>query len=73
MMFFSHTVSTEGMITYSEVITFLKNQPTTLVIYKSIMTSMKTIRLSGNHLIFARKNAALKFHPMYVTTNGIKS
>ena len=34
--------------------------------YKSIMTSVKTIRLLGNHLIFARKNIFAKFYSMLV-------
>ena len=58
-------VSQSGRLTYSKVITFLKKQPKTSNMYKSITTSgNKTINLSGNHLIYGRKSSSDKFNPM---------
>ena len=54
----------EGLLKYSDVRTFIKKQPTIMAMYKSISTSLKDIRISGNHLIFARKNTNGNFHPV---------
>ena len=66
---FTHTifypVTSDGNIIFSEVRAFVKKQSTVINMYKSITTSLnKTIRLSGNHLIYARKNSSEKLHPM---------
>ena len=55
-------VSSTG--TYSEVKAFLQRQPNILYQYKSIATMKETIILSGNHLIYARKNLDDQFNPM---------
>ena len=54
----------EGAV-YSPVTSFLDKRPDTINIYKSITTSSNnTIRLSANHLIYARKAQTDKFTTM---------
>ena len=50
---------------YSEVITFMKNKDSVMTMYKEITTSLnKTITLSPDHLLYARRSAATMFNPM---------
>ena len=58
------TASSTGVITYSKVRSFLKNQQNTITQYQAIETVNKTVMLTGNHLIFARKYFAKKFDLM---------
>ena len=52
-------------MTYSEVIAFLKKDPTTLIEYQLITTSYnESVILSGDHLIYARKLGSDEFNPM---------
>ena len=52
-------------VSYSEVRTFMKRQPTVTTMYKSITTSCNnTINLSRDHLIYARKSRTDEFTPM---------
>ena len=54
-----------GEAIFSEVKAFLKKQPHVIGTYKSITTSgNKTITLSPNHLIYARKMDTEKYLPM---------
>ena len=58
-------VLSDGRIINSKVKAFVQNQPTVTDVYKSITTSKnKTIHLTGNHLIYARKGSAGKFSMM---------
>ena len=58
-------VSLDGTTRYSRVMAFLKNQHFTTNTYQSIsISSNKSINLSGDHLIYARKGYAEKFYPM---------
>ena len=51
--------------TYSEVRTFMMEDHTVINDYMSITTSWNnTISLTGNHLIYARKNSTKKFNPV---------
>ena len=55
---------------YSEVRTFLHTEPAATAIFKSITTSgNNTVRLSENHVIFARNTIAEEFQSMYVYSN----
>ena len=56
-------VSEDGQLIYSEVRAFLDKQDERFGMYRSITTSSKTIHLSENHLIYARKQS-YKSHPM---------
>ena len=58
------TVSSNGTITHIKITAFLKKQPNLITNYKSIETGNKTLILTGNHLIFARKGFADFFNPM---------
>ena len=50
---------------YSDVEIFWKNQLDVITNYKSITTSLnKTLILTGNHLIYARRYDKDKFYPM---------
>ena len=50
---------------YSEVTMIMKNQNPVSSIYKQITTSLnKTISLSADNLIYARRNATKTFNPM---------
>ena len=66
LCFVSLPVSPTGSVIYTEVRTFMKQQPTTTTTaYKSITTSLnKTISLSSNHLLYARKYGTDKFQKM---------
>ena len=65
LYFLGHTVSHSGNIVYSEIRGFMKKQHTGIVMYKTLTTSKnKTIQLSGDHLIYARKTSLNKYHPM---------
>ena len=58
-------VSSDGIFGYSEVMSFLKEQPTIMAVYQSITTSCNnTIDLSENHLIYGRTSSTDKFSPM---------
>ena len=61
---FFDIVSSAGIVTYSEVTSFLKKQPNIMTEYKSITTLNGTITLTGNHLVYARKVFADQFNPM---------
>ena len=66
-MYFSYfdTVSLAGAVTYSKVTTFLKRQPNMITQCKSITTfNNKTLILTANHLVYARKCAADQFNVM---------
>ena len=58
-------VSLTGSIMYSEVRTFLHKDPDLITKYKAITTfDSKSIILSGNHLLHARKISTDRFFPM---------
>ena len=63
--FFSfHTVSSGGILTYSQVTMFLK-QPNQILKYQSITTvGNETLSLTGNHLVYARKCNSDQFIPV---------
>ena len=64
-MFVLLAVSKDGKLTYSKVTTFLKKWPAMISTYKSITTlRYKTISISGNHLIYARKDGNDKLNPV---------
>ena len=57
-------VSALGVTTYSEVRTFLQKR-SSISMYKSLTTDMNvTISLTGNHLIYTRKNEMDIFHAL---------
>ena len=59
------SVSADGKLTYSKLTTFLKKRSSMNSMYRSITTFRnKTISLSGNHLIYSKKNENDKFNPM---------
>ena len=68
----STIVSSSGIVTYSEVKTFLKKQPDMILEYKSITIWNETLTLTGNHLLYARENSVDKFHPMQVCFLSIR-
>ena len=53
-------------MTYSEVKAFLKKEQNVITQYKSIVTMNKTLTLSADHLVYARKRLVDKFYPMQV-------
>ena len=59
-----YTVSSTGMVTYSEVRAFLEKESDIMIQCKSISTVNETLILTGNHLIFAREKFASQFNPM---------
>ena len=62
---FCNIVSSSGSVQYSEVKAFLKKIPDVIMKYMSITTDAnKTITLSENHLIYAKKFTTEQFHPM---------
>ena len=64
LQFFLHLLPLDDA-SHSGVITFLKQQPIKRTMYRSIATDMnRTISLSGNHLIYSRKNNMDKFLPL---------
>ena len=66
-----HTGSSSGRVRYSEVKAFLQGQPDLTANYISITTmDNRSISLSGNHLIHARKHGSDKFNPMLVTMSS---
>ena len=63
MYFF--VVSSTGSVIYSEVRMFLQKQPFVLGSYLSIETSSnESLRMSGNHLVYARESSIDEFNPM---------
>ena len=59
-----YLVSSEGRLTYGEVRVLLQKNQGLTSFYKSITTSSNnTIRLTGNHLIYARTTSAEFFLP----------
>ena len=55
-------VTSDGQIAYTKVRTFIKKQPTMSMMYRTITTNGNiTIRLTGNHLIYARKKSTEEF------------
>ena len=61
------TVAADGTVLYSEVRSFLKKQPDIISKFKSIKISgNKTLTLTRNHLVYARKVHNDKFNPMWV-------
>ena len=60
-----YKVSPNGRVVFDEVQIFMKKQFNIMTKYKAITTSCnKTIRLSGNHLIYARSKSADIFYPV---------
>ena len=60
-----YTVSSNGNVTYSKVMTFLQSDPNIVAKYMSITTSCnKSLTLSGNHLVYARKYSTNEFNTM---------
>ena len=60
---FYDTYAAGGNRKYKEVTAFMKKQPTLTALYKSITTSCnKTVRLSEDHLIYARQGYAETFY-----------
>ena len=57
------TVSSSGAISYSPIEAFLKKQPKMITNNKLIKTANETLTLTGNHLVFARKNVDDQFNP----------
>ena len=65
IIFIFHTVSFRGKVRYSEVKAFLQKQPDLTVKYISIVTmDNRSLSLSGNHAIHARKYVSDEFQPM---------
>ena len=65
LVYSQHLVSAHGTVKYSKVRTFLRKNQASINMYKSIATSCNnTIRLTGNHLIYAKKHLMDKFIPM---------
>ena len=65
IILFHYPVTSEGFIEFSEVTAVLRNRSTVTVLYKSITTAaIKTISLTENHLIYAKKHSAGIFHAM---------
>ena len=63
--FFLNVVLSSGAVTYSEVRAFLEKDFTVITKYKSLTTIWnETLTLTGNHLIYGRKNCTDKFNPM---------
>ena len=62
----SAIVSSSGIVTYSEVKTFLKKKPDMVLGFKSISFWNETLTLTGNYLLYAKENSVDKFHPMQV-------
>ena len=57
-------VSTGGRIIYSEVSAFLEKKSDMILKAKSISTWNKTLTLTRNHLVYARKKFYDEFNPM---------
>ena len=64
-VFFLLTVSTDGKIQYSEVRTFMEKQLAVATTFLSVTTSEnKTIDVTGNHFLYARKIFTDSFIPI---------
>ena len=64
-MHFHVLVTSGGVVTYSQIRTFLKKEQDVNAVYLSIITSESNIiNLSENHLIYARKRCVDKFIPV---------
>ena len=64
-MLIHDTVTSNGIVTYSEVREFLEKDFQRIVNYKSIKTLRnESLTLSENHLVFARKEHNDDFKPM---------
>ena len=63
-LLFFDTVSATGTVIFSEVKSFLQKQPDIMIQCKSIATLNKSLILTGNHLVFARKKLSVHFNPM---------
>ena len=60
-----YIVSAFGVVTYSEVRTFFHKSKGSTSMYKLLTTDMNnTISLSGNHLIYTRKNEMDTFNAL---------
>ena len=60
-----HIVSSTGSLIYTEVTAFLKRQLNMITNYKSITTSShKSLTLSADHLMYARKFHNVQFNPL---------
>ena len=60
-----YTVSTDGNVIFSEVRTFLHEDHMATSLYVALIASSnKTIYLTGNHLIYARRSGSDKFNKM---------
>ena len=52
-------------MTYSEVMTFIKNDPTVMVKYKSVTTmTNESLLLSEDHLVYVMESGSNAFNPM---------
>ena len=59
------TVTSTGSVKYSDVRAFMKKDHNTITKYLSITTDCnKTLTLSPNHLVYARKGSREEFNPM---------
>ena len=63
-MLYFDIVSSNGIVTYSEVKAFLKKEQNVITQYKPIATKNKTLTLSADHLVYARKGLVDRFYPM---------
>ena len=62
-----YLATSDGSLTYSEVISFVEKQHALTTMFKSITTSFNnTVTLTGNHLIYARRSSVEKFIPKWV-------
>ena len=62
---YGFAVSSTGSVKYSKIITFQEKQQQTIMMYWSITTFCnKTLTLSDNHLLYARKNFSDEFNTM---------
>ena len=62
-LFYFHIVASNGTVIYSEVKAFLKKETNVITQYKSVATMNKTLTLSGDHLVYARKRLVNRFYP----------
>ena len=63
-MIYFNVVSSTGIVKYTQIRAFLKKQPNIMTQYISISTENETITLTGNHLMYGRKDVSKQFYPM---------
>ena len=62
---FHKKVSSNGIVTYNEVVAFLERHSKVITQYRSITTSSNdTLIATGNHLVYAKKHDTTQFNPM---------